>query len=451
MTAGRRRAAGAAADASTATRRRRRRATGHRRRRHQQGFGATVAVDDADVRWSRGQLVALLGPSGSGKTTLLRVIAGLEAPDAGTVVISGRHRGRAWRVGRARAAARRHGVPGRRALPPPHRRGQRGLRRAGAGRVEACLELVGLADRARSYPHELSGGERQRVALARALAPEPEVVLLDEPFAVARRHAARGAPRGRGRGSCARRGHRAARHPRPAGGAVARRRRRGDARRRRRAVGLPRRCTPARPAGGSPSSSAPPTSSPGTAAGGIVECGLGRFPPRRAARRSRRGGRPARAPHDGPRPRPRHGRPAGAVRATVLGRSYFGHDQLVRLALPSGREMPLPQPRDPRLAGRARRRCGGGRARATCSRPPPPGDGGGPPRPRAAFDRRSAIGLVAVCVAVSVAARSAAGDRWPTIRGPGWCGAGRSAASTWTRPGGRRGSRCRCSSRRRSR
>ena len=146
-------------------------------------FGGAAALRDASLTVERGQLVALLGPSGSGKTTLLRVIAGLEVPDAGGGVDQWAHRRGAGHVGRARAAARRDGVPGRRPLPPPLGGGQRGFGEPRRGGSTTCLELVGLADRARSFPHELSGGERQRVALARALAPEPEVVLLDEPFA----------------------------------------------------------------------------------------------------------------------------------------------------------------------------------------------------------------------------------------------------------------------------
>jgi iron(III) transport system ATP-binding protein len=146
-------------------------------------FGATKAVDAATVSVEPGHVVALLGPSGSGKTTLLRVIAGFEAPDAGTVEIAGRL------------------VAGTGTWEEPDRRRVGMVFQDGAlfphltvganvafghprpGRGEECLELVGLAHRARSYPHELSGGERQRVALARALAVDPEVVLLDEPFA----------------------------------------------------------------------------------------------------------------------------------------------------------------------------------------------------------------------------------------------------------------------------
>jgi len=149
----------------------------------EKAFGRTRAVDGATLRVGHGELVALLGPSGSGKTTLLRVIAGFERPDAGRVAIGG------------------HAVAGNGTwVEPEHRRigmvfqdgalfphltveGNVGFGASRRERVAACLELVGLADRGRSYPHELSGGESQRVALARALAADPEVVLLDEPFA----------------------------------------------------------------------------------------------------------------------------------------------------------------------------------------------------------------------------------------------------------------------------
>jgi iron(III) transport system ATP-binding protein len=149
----------------------------------EKAFGATRAVDGATVQVGRGELVALLGPSGSGKTTLLRVIAGFERPDAGSVAIAGRPVAGdgAW----VEPEHRRIGMVFQEGALFPHLTvaANVGFGASRRTRVDECLTLVGLADRAGSFPHELSGGERQRVALARALAADPEVVLLDEPFA----------------------------------------------------------------------------------------------------------------------------------------------------------------------------------------------------------------------------------------------------------------------------
>lgn len=146
-------------------------------------FGAARAVDSADLVVNPGELVALLGPSGSGKTTLLRIIAGFETPDAGSIEIGGRTvvDGTTWVE-----PERRHiGMVFQDGALFPHLTVADNVGFGGPrpGRVEECLELVGLAHRSRAFPHELSGGEQQRVALARALAPDPDVVLLDEPFA----------------------------------------------------------------------------------------------------------------------------------------------------------------------------------------------------------------------------------------------------------------------------
>jgi iron(III) transport system ATP-binding protein len=149
----------------------------------EKAFGHTRAVAGASLRVPSGELVALLGPSGSGKTTLLRVIAGFEAPDAGRVAIGGRRMAGdgAW----VEPEHRRIGMVFQDGALFPHLTvaGNVGFGAGRSERVGETLELVGLADRAGDYPHELSGGERQRVALARALAADPEVVLLDEPFA----------------------------------------------------------------------------------------------------------------------------------------------------------------------------------------------------------------------------------------------------------------------------
>jgi len=145
-------------------------------------FDGTPALAGAGVTVEPGQLVALLGPSGSGKTTLLRVIAGLEVADAGSVAINGRPVAGpgVW----VEPEQRHVGMVFQDGALFPHLSvaDNVGFGHPAEGRIDVCLELVGLADRRTAYPHELSGGERQRVALARALAPEPEVVLLDEPF-----------------------------------------------------------------------------------------------------------------------------------------------------------------------------------------------------------------------------------------------------------------------------
>ncbi len=146
-------------------------------------FGPSPAVDRATVEVGRGRIVALLGPSGSGKTTLLRMIAGFEVPDAGTIAIGGRTV--ASEGNWVEPEQRRVGMVFQDGALFPHLTVAANVAfgEPAPGRVEECLDLVGLAHRGRSYPHEMSGGERQRVALARALAVDPEVVLLDEPFA----------------------------------------------------------------------------------------------------------------------------------------------------------------------------------------------------------------------------------------------------------------------------
>ncbi|MCC6188613.1 MAG: ABC transporter ATP-binding protein [Anaerolineales bacterium] len=151
-------------------------------------YGTVAAVRDLDLTVERGQILAVIGPSGCGKTTILRLLAGFERPDRGQVEVGGR------------------AVAGPGVFVPPEQRQvgmvfqnyalfphlsvadnvayglHRTSREARAAQVRHVLQLVGLADQHARLPHELSGGQQQRVALARALAPNPAVILLDEPF-----------------------------------------------------------------------------------------------------------------------------------------------------------------------------------------------------------------------------------------------------------------------------
>ena len=145
------------------------------------------ASDNINISIGKGKLVALLGPSGSGKSTILRMIAGLEAPDTGEIVIDGKvvnnispsKRGIGF-VFQNYALFRYMTVFDNIAF---------GLKIAKVKktaikeRVKKLMELVNIAGLEKRYPNQLSGGQRQRVAFARALAPNPELLLLDEPFA----------------------------------------------------------------------------------------------------------------------------------------------------------------------------------------------------------------------------------------------------------------------------
>lgn len=149
-------------------------------------FGDFVAVDDVSLEVQTGELVAFLGPSGSGKSTILRIIAGLETADSGSVYFSGEPadhlHARSRGVGFVfqHYALFHHMTVAQNIAFGLHVQGM-GKRRQ-QQRVAELLHLMGLQGLGNRYPEQLSGGQRQRVALARALAPEPKVLLLDEPF-----------------------------------------------------------------------------------------------------------------------------------------------------------------------------------------------------------------------------------------------------------------------------
>jgi len=147
-------------------------------------FGSFTALDGVSMSVNAGEFVSILGPSGCGKTTLLRIIAGLERPNLGEIWIRQRN------VTREPVASRDLGIVFQSYALFPNinviGNVQYGLdqRSSSARRTRAMemLELVGLADQATKYPAQLSGGQQQRVALARALAPNPSLLLLDEPL-----------------------------------------------------------------------------------------------------------------------------------------------------------------------------------------------------------------------------------------------------------------------------
>ncbi len=150
-------------------------------------FGTVTAAEGISLQVNDGELVALLGPSGSGKTTVLRMIAGLENPTGGEVLINGRvvnpvpvQRRNIGFVFQGYALFPSMTVSGNIAFGLRVKKWEPDHRQA---RIAELLKIFGLEELEERYPHQLSGGQRQRVAIARALAPKPDVLLLDEPFA----------------------------------------------------------------------------------------------------------------------------------------------------------------------------------------------------------------------------------------------------------------------------
>ncbi len=149
-------------------------------------FGDFVAVDNVSLEIPDGSLTAVLGPSGSGKSTLLRIIAGLERPDSGEVLLAGKDATAVSPQKRDVGFVFQHYAAFKHMTVRDNvgfalsirKRPKKEIRE----RVDELLDLVQLNGYAERYPHKLSGGQRQRMALARALAAKPRVLLLDEPF-----------------------------------------------------------------------------------------------------------------------------------------------------------------------------------------------------------------------------------------------------------------------------
>ena len=150
-------------------------------------FGDYKASDNVNFGVEKGKLIGLLGPSGSGKTTILRMIAGLETPDSGAIIIDG------VRVNDLAASKRGIGFVFQNYALFRYMtvydniafglRVQKADKKKIDERVRELIKLIGLEGLEKRYPSQLSGGQRQRVAFARALAPNPQLLLLDEPFA----------------------------------------------------------------------------------------------------------------------------------------------------------------------------------------------------------------------------------------------------------------------------
>jgi NitT/TauT family transport system ATP-binding protein len=146
--------------------------------------GPVEALSDVRFDVDHGEFVSIVGPSGSGKSTAFRIVAGLDTPSSGAVLVDGERvtgpgpdRGMVFQDDalfpwRTVAGNIRYGLE---EVGPPD-----GF--TTAERVQYCLELVGLSEKADAYPKELSGGQRQRVGIARALAVDPPILLMDEPF-----------------------------------------------------------------------------------------------------------------------------------------------------------------------------------------------------------------------------------------------------------------------------
>jgi putative 2-aminoethylphosphonate ABC transporter ATP-binding protein len=149
-------------------------------------FGTLVAVNSVNLEISEGEFVCLLGPSGCGKTTILRMITGFETPTEGKVIYNGKI------INNLMPQQRDFGIIFQSYALFPNMNVQENIsfglkmrkvpKKATGERVDEMLDLVGLSGWRKNYPAQLSGGQQQRVALARALAPNPSVLLLDEPL-----------------------------------------------------------------------------------------------------------------------------------------------------------------------------------------------------------------------------------------------------------------------------